>query len=500
MSARLNTGGDFEYTNEENKLASRLLALKKLEWRVLVLVLIVSDLAFYYAAFRLAYWVRYESNWPITQFWIQPAIDYSQLGLLTIPVTLLTFAFMGLYNRKNLLGGTREYSLVFNATSLGLLINICLGFLFPTDFDLARGWVLLAWFFSFLTISTGRFLIRRAVYQLRHEGMFQSPALIIGSNAEASLVADQLTSAKSGGLRVVGFVRCDNCYSSIQESISCLGSLEDLPNIIRKNRVNVIILISSALSREQVLDIFRKYGTSKDIDLRMSTGLYEIITTGLQVKEDGMVPLVAINKVRLTGTDQVLKILLDYFIAIIAAIVLLPVFLIIGILIKLDSPGPAIHLRRVMGVNGKQFNAYKFRTMRVNGDQILAAHPELMQEYKASFKIKDDPRVTRLGRFLRKTSIDELPQIFNVLRNEMSLVGPRMICPEELEKYDQWDINLLTVKPGLTGLWQVRGRSDVSYEERVRFDMFYIRNWTIWLDVQIIFQTIPAVILKRGAY
>jgi len=154
----------------------------------------------------------------------------------------------------------------------------------------------------------------------------------------------------------------------------------------------------------------------------------------------------------------------------------------------------------VMGVNGKQFNAYKFRTMSSDGDQILAAHPELMEEYKNSFKIKDDPRVTRLGKFLRKTSIDELPQIFNVLNNEMSLVGPRMICPDELEKYNQWGMNLLTVKPGLTGLWQVRGRSDVSYEERVRFDMFYIRNWTIWMDLQIILQTIPTVIFRRGAY
>ncbi len=153
-----------------------------------------------------------------------------------------------------------------------------------------------------------------------------------------------------------------------------------------------------------------------------------------------------------------------------------------------------------MGVNGKEFYAYKFRTMRIDGDKILAAHPELMEEYKRSFKIKDDPRVTRLGKILRKASIDELPQIFNVLKNEMSLVGPRMICPEELEKYNQWDMNLLTVKPGITGLWQVRGRSDVSYEERVRFDMFYIRNWTFWLDVQILFQTIPAALSRRGAY
>lgn len=500
MSASVKPGDYLESVDPEPKKSRRSLAFAWLEWRALIFILILSDLILYMLSFRLAYWVRYQSSWQITQFWFQPAIDYSELSLLTIPVTLGIFLIIGLYSRANLLGGTREYSLVFNATTLGMFVNICIGFLFPNDFEFARGWVIFAWLFSFLSISTGRFLIRRAVYRLRQGGLFQSPALIVGSNTEASLVADQLINTKSGGLRVIGFVRCGHCASSLQENLSCLGHLEDLQEIIKKHRVTVIILISSDLTRDQVLDIFRKYGTSKDIDLRMSTGLYEIITTGLQIKEDGMVPLVAINKVRLTGTDHVLKAILDYCLAILAAIVFIPIYFLIALLIKLDSPGPVIHLRRVMGVNGKQFDAYKFRTMRTDGDKILAAHPELMEEYKRSFKIKDDPRVTKLGKFLRKTSIDELPQIFNVLRNEMSLVGPRMICPEELEKYNQWDINLLTVKPGLTGLWQVRGRSNVSYEERVRFDMFYIRNWTIWLDIQIILQTIPTVLSKRGAF
>jgi lipopolysaccharide/colanic/teichoic acid biosynthesis glycosyltransferase len=154
-----------------------------------------------------------------------------------------------------------------------------------------------------------------------------------------------------------------------------------------------------------------------------------------------------------------------------------------------------------MGVNGRAFDAFKFRTMHENGDQILDAHPELKEELAREHKLKNDPRITRLGRILRKLSLDELPQVFNVLRGEMSIVGPRMISPEEMEKYQQLGMNLLTVKPGITGLWQVSGRSDVSYEERVRMDMYYIRNWNIWLDLQIIFQTIPAVLIShRGAY
>jgi exopolysaccharide biosynthesis polyprenyl glycosylphosphotransferase len=500
MKAGAKTGKLLELSSQHQEISLGRLKLRNLEWLLLIGALILNDLILYNIAFRLAYWIRYESNWPITKYWFQPAIDYTHLSLLTIPVFIVIFAMVGLYNRKNLLGDAREYSLVFTATTMAMFINISVGFLFPDDMILARAWVILTWLLSLVLISMGRFIIRRVVYRLRYNGWFQSPALIVGSNSEAGLVTNQLSTAKNGGLKVVGYIHCGNGQLDVQENLPCFGQLEDLHATIHKYHIPVIILISSALTRDQVVEIFRKYGTAKHIDLRMSTGLYEIITTGLQVKEDGMVPLVAINNVRLTGTDRIFKFLLDYCLAIPAALLFIPFYFLIAILIKLDSPGPVIHFRRVMGVNGKQFNAYKFRTMYTDGDQILAKHPELMDEYEHSFKIKDDPRVTRLGKFLRKTSLDELPQIFNILKNQMSVVGPRMICPDELEKYNQWDINLLTVKPGLTGLSQIRGRSNLSYAERVHFDMYYIRNWTIWMDLQIIVQTIPVVLNHRGAY
>jgi lipopolysaccharide/colanic/teichoic acid biosynthesis glycosyltransferase len=232
----------------------------------------------------------------------------------------------------------------------------------------------------------------------------------------------------------------------------------------------------------------------------MSSGLYEIITTGLTVKEFAYVPLVGVNKVRLTGVDEFLKYSLDILLTLPALILLGPIMLLIALVIKLDSPGPIIHRRRVMGMHGDEFDAFKFRTMYENGDEILEAYPDLHDELEINFKLKDDPRVTMIGNILRKTSLDELPQLINVLRREMSLVGPRIITPAEVEKYEKWDINLMTVRPGITGLWQVSGRSDVTYEERVRLDMHYIRNWTIWLDIQLLFQTIPAVLRRRGAY
>jgi lipopolysaccharide/colanic/teichoic acid biosynthesis glycosyltransferase len=153
-----------------------------------------------------------------------------------------------------------------------------------------------------------------------------------------------------------------------------------------------------------------------------------------------------------------------------------------------------------MGLNGKQFYALKFRTMVINGDEVLDQHPALKNELQTYHKLKTDPRITPIGAFLRKYSLDELPQLFNVLKRDMSLVGPRMISPEEAPMYKQFVMNLLTVLPGITGLWQVSGRSDISYEDRVRLDMYYVRNWSLWLDFQLLFQTIPVVLKAKGAY
>jgi exopolysaccharide biosynthesis polyprenyl glycosylphosphotransferase len=232
----------------------------------------------------------------------------------------------------------------------------------------------------------------------------------------------------------------------------------------------------------------------------MSSGLYEILTTGLTINEFAYVPLVHVNKVRLARIDNVLKFIFDYLLAIVSLIILAPFLLLIAVCIKISSPGPVIHRRLVMGLNGKQFYALKFRTMVVNGDDVLVQHPELKNELQTNHKLKSDPRITPIGAFLRKYSLDELPQLFNVLRRDMSLVGPRMISPEEAPMYKQFVMNLLTVLPGITGLWQVSGRSDISYEDRVRLDMYYVRNWSLWLDFQLLFQTLPVVLKAKGAY
>lgn len=471
-------------------------------WALFIVCLVLLDVLMIGSAFSLAYWVRFDLNLPFFETSSPSFLFYEGLVLFfIIPLWLAIFAASGLYGKQNLLGGAREYDLVFRSSTFGLLPVVVAGFLEPR-FIIARGWLLIAWALAFCLVTLGRFTARRVIYRLREKGRFLSPAVIVGANQEGRWIAEQLLRSSASGLHLVGFIDEKVLAGTIMfHNLPALGTVDQMDKIIKRYGVEEVILATSAISsRDRMLEIFKRYGAAGEINLRLSSGLYEIITTGLQVQELGYVPLVNVNKVRLTGVDSILKLTLDYCLTLPGLIAILPFMGLIALAIKLDSAGPALYRRRVMGLNGRQFDAFKFRTMHVNGDEIMNQHPELKAELARNHKLKSDPRITRIGRILRKLSLDELPQLFNVLLGEMSLVGPRMISPAEMAQYHQWGINLLTVRPGLTGLWQVSGRSDVVYEDRVRLDMYYIRNWTIWLDFQIIFQTLPAVLKGRGAY
>ncbi len=198
--------------------------------------------------------------------------------------------------------------------------------------------------------------------------------------------------------------------------------------------------------------------------------------------------------------DRGLKRALDILVSGLSLLILLPFAPFIALLIKTDSPGPVFYRRGVLGLNGTPFDAFKFRTMRVDGDAILAARPELLAQLKRDGKLPDDPRVTRAGYWLRHFSIDELPQLGNVLRGEMSMVGPRMISPPELVRFGAHADELLSVRPGITGLWQISGRADLPYEERVLLNVKYIRTRNVWQDIKILLLTLPAVLFGKGAY
>ena len=469
--------------------------------QLLTALLLGVDLCTLVLAFGGAYVIRFNLGLTVFVLDFAPWPRYYQgLALVLVPVWLILFWAFRLYDWDWLLGGTREYASIFQATISGAILVALAQFLIP-QLTIARGWVGLSWALTFVFVTGARFLVRRLAYSARRHGYLMVPTLIIGASEEGRLLGEQLLNWPTSGLNVLGFLDdsarpgqriCRNLYA--------LGPLDRLEELVQAYRVEELILATGSLSRETVLQIFQRYGTSPHVHLRLSSGLFELLTTGLSVKETAYVPLIGVNRVRLSRTDTILKTLLEYSLTLTGLIVLSPLLIVIAILIKLDSRGPLFYHRRVMGLNGRQFEALKFRTMHTDGDAILAANPILLDILATTHKIKDDPRVTRIGLWLRRYSLDELPQLINVLKGDMSLVGPRIISPPELKQYGQWAMNLLTVRPGLTGLWQVSGRSDIAYEERVRLDMFYIRNYSIWLDLQLILQTIPVVLGGRGAY
>jgi len=474
---------------------------RAVEKHLLLVALIILDLAMISVGFWVAYILRFETAFPwVYQPDMSPLYFYQRLVFFLSPLWIVVFWLFRMYEFKNLFRGKYEYMQVFNAGTLGIMLVILSTF-FDPNFIIARGWVIMSWLLIVSSVSLGRFVFRRGVQRLRINGRLLTRVLIVGANDEAIAVAQQLAANPRAGISIVGFVADDKeLGSSLLPGIPVMGTSGSVSTLVRKHDIQEIIVSATALPREKLLDLFQTFGVTNDITIRLSSGLYEILTTGVEVQEIGNVPLVSVNKVRLTGSDIVLKGILDVVIAFIVILLLLPVIVIIGIAVRLDSAGPMIHKRRVVGVGGKLFDAYKFRTMYEDGDERLARYPELQRQLEQDQKLKDDPRVTRLGKILRPTSLDELPQLFNVLRGQMSLVGPRMITEQERALYGKWRTNLLTVKPGITGLWQVSGRSDLSYSERVSLDMHYIRNHSIWFDLYLLWQTIPAVLRKRGAY
>lgn len=463
-------------------------------------VLVLSDVLVLGAAFRVAFWLRFGLQFTLAPEVVPDPRYYPSLAAILIPIWIVLFALFDLYDPHTILGGVTEYSRVFNACTTGMLFVVLATFIEP-GFVVSRVFVLSSWALTFALAVTSRFCWRRVVYSLRRRGYLLVPTAIVGTNEEAEALARALSDWRASGLRILGHLSCQPKTAHRAPGAPILGGISDARRIVEENEIENVIVAVTSLNRKELLGLCEQLTGNPSVSLRLSSGVYELLTTGVTVRPLGPVPLVSLNRIRLRKQEVWVKTLLDTFLAFTGLLLLFPLLVLISILIKVDSPGPVFHRRRVLGVSGAEFDAFKFRTMSCKGDEILAADAELSRELLENHKLKQDPRITRIGRWLRKYSLDELPQLFNVLLGQMGLVGPRMISPQEARKYGRHRLNLLTVKPGITGLWQVSGRSDLSYAERVRLDMYYVRNYSVWLDLQILFvQTLPAVLRGRGAY
>ncbi len=306
------------------------------------------------------------------------------------------------------------------------------------------------------------------VHVFRTRGHFLTRAIIVGANEHAQTIARQLAPATQSGVQVIGFL--DDYLPRDTRVIDELRVLERptaLAQIARDLRATEAIVVQGAITWESFMEIITQSATAlDDLEIKLSPGFYEIMATGVRLSHDGFVPLLALEKNRINGFDALLKGWLDYSVALVGVIVLSPLLALIALLVKLIAHGDVLEPHQVLGVREKTFTTWKFRT---RDDQM-----------------KDHP----LGYPLYRAGLDKLPQIFNVLRGEMSLVGPRPIPTYRAQVYQEWLPTLLTVKPGPTGPWVVDGAAVDSFEAEIRLDLYYIRNWTIWLDLQIIWQTV----------
>ncbi len=337
-----------------------------------------------------------------------------------------------------------------------------------------------------------RFLVRRRVIR----GYNNRNVLIVGAGKVGRALADEIKQNHYLGLEVVGFL--DDQPARTSKDIPILGGTGDFTEVARRKFVDEV-LISIPSQRDLVARLItqaRQLGKS----VRVVPDLLSLGMEGIKAGYLGRFPLLEYYGKGLHGADLFLKRGFDIVVSLLALLLLSPLLLLIAAAVKIDSRGPAIYVSRRSGKKGQHFNFYKFRTMVKDADRMMESLRHLDETDGPIFKIRKDPRITRVGRFLRRYSLDELPQLWNVLKGDMSLVGPRPPTPGEVEQYTDWQLKRLEIRPGMTCLWQVKGRSDLSFREWMKLDLFYIENWNFWLDIKILLRTLLVVVKGRGAY
>ncbi len=407
------------------------------------------------------------------------------------PVTVLVFWQAGLYaSRERRAGpGTVVSSLVL----IGLVV---LAFGIGTDYNFTTsGLVPVATAFSALTIGLFRAAYASATAELLRLSGVRRKAILVGHGEALRELRRTLGAAR----RDIGYEFVGAITDAGEPGLRVLGEVDDLPDILLRERPDELILAEQDLDEQRVLEIVEaahRYG----VRVRLAPKTTELLVQRGEYIPGQGAPLFELRPPVLAGADWVVKKSFDAVMSLIVVVVGLPLWLLIALAIKLDSRGPVFYLDRRIGVGEHEFAMFKFRTMVANAEALQERLEEHNEAGGALFKIRDDPRVTRVGALLRRLSLDELPQVLNVIRGEMSLVGPRPLPLRDYELLEPWHRKRYLVLPGITGLWQISGRSNLTFDDLVRLDFYYLENWSIWLDISILVKTPTAVIGRRGAY
>jgi exopolysaccharide biosynthesis polyprenyl glycosylphosphotransferase len=447
----------------------------------------------------LAYVLRYRLQWFIEVLYDAPYSAYLPFNaLFSLGIPLILWANAS-YENWRVQAWLDQVFHVAGAVVIAVTVVLAASFVIrPLVYS--RLLILEGLVFMILLMALARGVVRLVLRYLRRKGIGVKRVVIVGAGEVGRRVMRTVVARPDLGYQIVGYVD-DNPNKGEGEigRFKGLGSLDGLPAAIEDEAVDEVIITLPWTYHRRILNVLRECAR-RDVMARLVPDLFQMSLSRVEVSDLGGVPLVEIREIAFSRLALVAKRTVDFTGAALALILGWPLFLLIAVAIKLDSPGPIFFRQRRVGKNGEPFDIYKFRSMRTGADAEKANLSGLNDGEEALFKIRDDPRVTRVGRLLRQTSLDELPQFFNVLRGEMSLVGPRPQIPAEVAQYQPWHRRRLSVPPGITGMWQISGRSDLSFDEMVLLDLYYIEHWTPWLDFTILLRTVPKVLMGKGAY
>ncbi len=482
--------------------------------------LLAADALIAALSFIVAYYLR--EGGPIFQpassdafSWSTRFAPYGALLLFVVIIRVLALRYYDLYRLRGEFSFFEDGIRVFKSTAIGSLLIVAAAFLYRGGFDYrafsyARSVFVLDFLIALGSFYSIRLLVRTAQTFFRTRGINLIPTLVVGRGPEAAFCIKEMRERPSLGYRVIGAVDSGTRSQSIPdvyEGVPVIGDLAGLPDAIRESGANEVIIADADVDGDALFDVMMRCGRRRGVEFRIAPSLINCLPSKTEVDQIGALPMIRLFREPLSDFARGTKRISDIVIAALTLLLLSPFWLLIALLIKLDSPGPIFYVQERVGMDGRIFLVYKFRTMRVGAGNEL--HQEYQRKFIAgqaeanvgdserpAYKLRDDPRITRVGRLLRRFSLDEVPQLLNVLRGDISVVGPRPPIPYEVEVYEPRHRKRLDMKPGLTGLWQVSGRNRLPFEEMVKLDLFYIENWSLLFDVKIILRTM--IVMLRG--
>ena len=432
------------------------------------------------------------------RFGLNSTAKYLALSLVLPILWIIALRIFGAYEWRFLGTGADEFRRVLNA-ALSLTVGLALTS-YAVHNELSRLYLIISMQAIFVLDLMVRYALRKRLHHLRARGRCMSTVVAVGHEAAVSELIRELRREPHQGLKVVAACLASEPETHEVDGVPVVGDLTDAANVVRNIKAGTVAVLScpeiDGVKLRTLAWELEKTGT----DLCVASALLDVAGPRTTVRPTAGLTLLHVDPPQLSGPRQAVKDLFDRCAAAFALAAISPLMLAIAVAIRLSDNGPALFTQTRVGKGGKQFKIYKFRTM-VTDAEVRLAEIQAKNEFDGVlFKIRRDPRVTPVGARLRKWSLDELPQLVNVLRGEMSLVGPRPALPEEAAKYADHVRRRLVVKPGLTGMWQVNGRSDLSWDETVRLDLRYVENWSLALDLQILWKTLAVIFKGSGAY